>query len=188
MTHTFRRALFAAALALVALVSAGTIASAQTCIIVNGVKVYVTDNTYVGNASTGSGTFTTTRKIPVAGALNERLTPTAIRVTTTEPSLGTITTSLDPTRPATATTIVSNAAGIRFPATGTINFYATATVTSKPGNFRSRTELSFQNNRLASVIPFNRETFTLQNDVEFEDVNGVLQFTLKAGTTTVTLN
>lgn len=188
MTHTIRRAMFAAVLALIALAAAGTTATAQTCIIINGVKVYVTPDTYVGNTTNGFGTFTATKPIPAAGALNERLTPQVLNVSTNEPTLGTVTTFLDLSRLASPTTIVSNIPGVRFPATGTINFFANATVSSRPGNFRSRTELSFQSTGLNSVAPFNAETFTLVNDVEFEDANGDLEFTLKGGTTTVTLN
>lgn len=188
MTHRLNRMLVAFAAIAFGVAMAGSIASAQTCIVVNGVKIYVLPNTYVASGSSGNATFSSNTAIPPAPALlNESLTPQNVLVNVSDVTLGAITTTLDPSRPATPSTIVSNGV-VRYPATGTINFYANATIASQPGNnYQSQTELVFSNNSLTQVLPFNA-AFTLVNDVTFLDPVTGNSFTLQGGTTNVTLN
>lgn len=190
MTHRLNRMLVAFAAIAFGVAMAGSIASAQTCIVVNGVKVYVLPNTYLASGSSGNATFSSNTAIipdPDPSPLNESLTPLSVNVTVNEPTLGVVTTTLDASRTATPSTIVSNGTG-RYPATGTINFYATATIASQPGNnYQSQSELVFVNNALTQVLPFNAG-FTLQSDVLFLDPATGNSFTLQGGTTTVTLN
>lgn len=187
MVHRLNRMLVAFAVIAVGVAVAGTIATAQTCIVVNGVKVYVLPNTYNTSGATGTAVFSTPTQIPPApNRLNQSLTPQNINVSSTEPTLGTITTTLDPVRASSPTTIVSNGTA-RFPATGTIKFYGRATISSKPGiTYGSQTELVFVNNNLSQILPFNA-TFSLQSDVTFRDPATGDSFLLKAGSTTVTL-
>ncbi len=176
-----------AALTVVLGLAVASSASAQfnyTCIVVNGVKVLVISDRNVASGSTGSGTFVANPPIAPQGPINSTLTATNVTVTSNDPAVGTITTTLDASRDA-QTTITSNGAD-RFPATGIIQFYATATISSKPGTYSSDTPLELVNENLQSVNPFRNETFTLRNDVTFTNDDGT-SFTLKAGETTVTL-
>lgn len=195
MIDTMRRALLAAAFAVIALALAAPIASAQTnkkCIIVNGRKVYVFPSPVkIASGSTGSGTFKSITPIPSDPVvpLNESLAPVSINVSLAGPD-GTITTTLDPNRTPSATTIVSNGP-VRYPATVTLRFYGIARVSSRPcKTYRSLTELVFTNNNVNTILPFGNTQFTLANDVDFEDADapGTYALTLKAGTTSVTLN
>jgi hypothetical protein len=108
-----------------------------------------------------------------------------------DPALGTVTTTLDASRTAPATTIVSNNEGEAFPATATIQFYANATLEANGEDrvYASRDPLVFVAD-VNSVAPFEDETFTLANDVDFYDPNDEARntaFRLRAGETTVTL-
>jgi hypothetical protein len=158
-----------------------------TCQVVNGQKVYVDNNGVQYNGtSTGTGTFTVTNTNvnPCQATLN----PNAINVTSTVGALGTVTTTLDPTRIAPPTTITSNVIGSDFPATERINFFARATVSSRPGvNYRSIQPVQLFSGNVTTFNPHVNEVFNLQQPVDFEDVNrpGVIAFTLR--TLSVTL-
>lgn len=192
MENSVKRRLIAALVIAVGFIVIQGVATAQfyyTCIVVNGQKVYVTydDTQGDGTASSGSGTFQTQGPIPPTGPLNVSfiLGAAGVSLTTTDPVYGIITTT-STTAPAGPTTVVSNSQTQRYPATGTIRFFATATLSSKPGiTYTSGSALVFVNNNLQSFDPFSNETFTLQNDVTF--AGGSAPFILKAGTT-VTLD
>lgn len=187
MVHRLNRMLAAFAVIAVGVALAGSIASAQTCIVVNGVKVYVLPNTYNTNGAAGTAVFGTATQIPPPPArLNQSLTAQSINVSSNEATLGTVTTTLDPTRTSSATTIISNGTA-RFPATGRVKFFGRATISSKPGTvYGSQTELVFVNSNLAQILPFNA-TFTLESDVTFKDPATGDSFLLQAGSTSVTL-
>jgi len=146
----------------------------------SGQKVYTdpAGNVYPAT-SQGVGNFivTNSNTNPCTAVLD----PTGVNITSTNPVLGVITTSLDPTRPSTPSFIRSNGTS-EFPATEVINFYARATVSSRPGRiYRSIQEVTLTNPNVTSFNPHVNEQFTLSRPVEFEDVNvpGVVAFTLK---------
>lgn len=194
------KSMFIAMIAVVAgVVAVGTSASAQckvltlpngtqvTCIIVNGQKVYVdlSGNQYPAT-STGNATFQATGT--VINPCTQLLKPVSLSATGSNPTLGTVTTTLDGSRTPAASSVAANQAGSEFPATATINFYANATLSSKPGvNYRSIQQLTLQG-KVSSFNPFKQERFVLLKSVDFEDVNrpGVVAFSL--GSLTVTLN
>ncbi|HVZ41226.1 MAG TPA: hypothetical protein VHI13_18240 [Candidatus Kapabacteria bacterium] len=201
MTRTVKRLLLVVAFALVGIAATQGTATAQfnyTCIVTNGYKCYVIYDP-CGRiisikclcGSTGSGTFTTPRAIPFAGPLNVALTPVSVNVTLVDAQYGTITTRLKLNATSPVTSIISNNPPARFPATGRIQFYADATLESKPGiKYNSKTPLTFVNTNLQSVDPFNNEVFILTKDVEFynsADPAQVTQFKLQANSTNVTL-
>jgi hypothetical protein len=150
------------------------------CDVQNGQKVYVDDVGNVYNAtSTGVGDFTVvnTGTLPCQATLD----PVNISITSTDPVLGTITTTLDQTRRSTSSTIISNTPGIEFPATEKINFFAEATISSRPGKqYRSIQEVQLGSRNVNSFNPHRQERFSLIRKVDFEDVNnpGVAAFTL----------
>ncbi|HVZ41227.1 MAG TPA: hypothetical protein VHI13_18245 [Candidatus Kapabacteria bacterium] len=196
------------------------VAQTYTCTIINGCKCYLIFDP-CGNligincncGSSGSGTFNT---VPVPRAhgpmggdnftrlgnedapppagqdlLNVTLSATDISVDLFDQTLGNVHTSLDQSRTSPNTTIVSNSQTNTYPATGIINFYANATLASKPGIvYQSRTPLQFTNTSLTSFNPFLNETFRLAADVEFydsADLSESTAFTLRAEGTNVTL-
>ncbi len=151
-----------------------------TCNVVNGQKVYTdpAGNTYTPT-STGVGQFTVINT--GTNPCSATLTPTAISVTSVDPVLGTITTTLDPTRPATPSTIRSLAAATQFPATEDIFFYARTTISSRPGKaYRSIQQVHLASQNVRSFAPHQNEPFVLAGPVQFEDVTlpGVVAFTL----------
>lgn len=162
--------------------------SRVTCIIVNGQKVYVDPNGNVYSlTSNGNGTFTATSNSQ--NPCTQNLNVSSISATGSNATLGTVTTTLDASRPSTGATIQSNQVAAQFPATVKFAFYANATLSSKPGvNYRSVQQLSFANTNVNSFNPFKQERFTLQSKVDFEDVKqpGKVAFTLSS--LTVTLN
>jgi hypothetical protein len=186
MTGTAKRLLLTAAFAITGFIATQTAAMAQTytCIFVNGCKVLVVldpcgnvVSTQTDCGSTGSGTFSG-QPIPVVGPLNVALVPQNITASVQDPVYGAINTTLDRSRTTQASTIISNNADTRFPATGIIRFNATATIGSIPGaTYASRTPLEFTNRNLQSVNPFVNETFTLSNDVEFYSTTDLSQST-----------
>jgi hypothetical protein len=147
---------------------------------------YIEETTFTG--STGSARFTATPPIPPAGPINTVLFPNTIAVTTHDPVVGDITSSLDASRASSPTTITSVGAE-RFPATVIIRFFANSTIASRPGTFASATEVVLVST-VTSALPFNNEVFVLQNDVDYYDVGnpGVVVFTLKGGVTSVTVS
>lgn len=191
--------LMLAAVIVTAFMAAGSVAQAQdyTCIIINGQKCYVyvledgTLDTVCDEGSSGSGTFTAVEQpIPDDGPINTELTAQSLSTTIRDERYGAITTTLDPDRQATNTTIRS-VKDERFPLDVRIRFFATAQLESQPDRvYESRTELEFGNDDVNSVNPFRDVTLTLTNDVEFYDRErpdeGAV-FTLQAGSTTVTL-
>jgi hypothetical protein len=150
------------------------------CDVQNGQKVYVDDVGNVFNAtSTGVGDFKVinTGTLPCQAVLD----PVTINITSTDPVLGTVTTTLDPNRTSTSSTITSNTPGIEFPATEKINFFAEATISSRPGKqYRSIQEVQLSSRTVSSFNPHRQERFSLVRKVDFEDVNnpGVVAFTL----------
>lgn len=167
-----------------------------SCVIVGGCKevtYYDEDGNPIRTElicpSTGSGTFNCNREPPPPNVpLNESLPPVSIKATSIDPVYGAIVTTLDPDRTSSNATIVSNQDDAQFPATGRISFYGRTTVAGK--EYCSVTELVFVNKNLKSYRPFNKEEFCLESDVDFVPCgsNGPVAFTLKAGTTCVTLN
>jgi hypothetical protein len=152
-----------------------------TCQVVNGQKVYVVNGVPYNATSTGTGTFTVTNTNvnPCQATLN----PNAINVTSIEPTLGIITTTLDPTRIAPPTTITSNVIGSDFPATERINFFAYATISSRPGKqYRSIQPVQLFSNNVTSFNPHLNEGFTLVQPVDFVDVDNPdpIAFTLRS--------
>lgn len=160
-----------------------------TCTVLpNGTKVYVdaAGNTY-GSTTSGSGTFQVSQCLP-AGCTTE-LTPTKINITSNAGPLGTITTTLDASRTATVSSLVSINAGAFLPATEDFYFYANATVSTRPGrNYRSIQELHFTSPEVKTFNPHVQESFKLVGTVDFEDVNapGIIAFSLQSAS--ITLN
>lgn len=133
--------------------------------------------------------------IPAAGKLQLTLTAVSFNGSANIPSLGIVNLSLDPTRTATST-ISSNKEFARFPATVSINFYVTATAESEPGVvYQSEQPFNYYTDNATSVNPFDNESFVLTNDVKFVrqpvegegERGGVTSFTVKAGTSVITL-
>lgn len=208
MKSQLQRLLLLAIIAITGVIATHTTAVSQeeytyTCIIVNGCKVLITFDK-CGNivseesdcGSEGTGVFaspTSNEEIEeqkAAGKVDVSLTPVSIETSVNDPALGTVTTTLDATRTAPATTIVSNTEEGAFPATATIQFYANATLEANGDIvYASRDPLVFVAD-VNSLAPFEDETFTLANDVDFYDPNDEARntaFRLRAGETTVTL-
>ncbi len=196
---TTRRNWFAvlAALTFATFLAGAVQASAQdcSCIIVGGCKevfFYPAGPTILVCPSSGSGTFNCNREPPPPNVpLNESLPPVKISATGFDPAYGNITTQVDPDRTSSNATIVSNQADAQFPATGRISFYARTRIDGLDGEYCSVTELVFVNKKLTSYRPFNNEEFCLESDVDFYPCGGDptdVKFTLKAGSTCVTLN
>lgn len=156
-----------------------------TCVIVNGQKVYADADGNVYNLnSTGNATFEATGN---KGCV-QVLAPLSLSASGSDPVLGVVTTTLDASRTPSPSTVAQTIDAGSFPAAAAINFYAYATLSSKPGvTYRSVTELS-----LTGVVntfnPFNQEKFSISSPVDFEDVKapGKVAFTLKD--LSVTLN
>ena len=152
-----------------------------TCQVVNGQKVYVDSNGVQYNAnSTGTGSFTVinSNTNPCTAVLN----PTAINITSNEPTLGVISTTLDPTRPSTPARIQSLNIGSDFPAREDISFFARATVSSRPGvTYRSIQEVHLNSGNVNTFNPHVNEVFNLVQPVDFEDIAhpGHIAFTLR---------
>ena len=151
-----------------------------TCNVVNGQKVYTDPAGNIYNpTSTGVGQFTVTST--TTNPCSATLAPNAINVTSVDPVLGTITTTLDPTRVALPSVIRSILAGSEFPATEDIYFFARATISSRPGKaYRSIQQVHLFSQNVRSFAPHVNEPFTLAGQVQFEDVTlpGVVAFTL----------
>ncbi|HVZ37975.1 MAG TPA: hypothetical protein VHI13_01765 [Candidatus Kapabacteria bacterium] len=201
MKKTLKRLLLVTVMALAGIVAAQTHAEAQftyRCVVINGCWCYiiidpcgriVAINCNCGGR--GSATFNSAQPILPAGPLNVNLSPTDLQASVQDPQLGTINTTLDATRTAELTTIRSNDQSQRFPATGDIRFYANATVATAPGIvYASKTPVHLNSGNLNSVNPFNNETFTLTEDVEFYNTADLTQqtaFRLQGNTSTTTL-
>jgi hypothetical protein len=161
-----------------------------TCTIVNGQKVIVdpvTGQVYTSIVANGNGTFTAVGS--GTNPCNVSLNAQNINAVTNDPQLGTITTKIDPSRPAQQSTVVSNQVGSEFPATGDIYFHATAEVSSRPGViYRTINEIHLQNPQLRSFNPHRQETYNLVAPVDYEDPAqpGVVAFTVNS--ISVTLN
>ncbi len=157
-----------------------------SCVIVNGVKVYAdaSGNVYNLNSS-GNATFQAT----VNKNCVQTLTPVSLSASGNDPVLGTVTTTLDLTRTAPASTVAVPVDAVTvFPATASISFYANLTISSKPGvRYRSIQALDLTSN-VNTFNPFTNEQFTLASPVDFEDVNapGTVAITLRS--LSVTLN
>lgn len=169
------------------------------CILINGRKCYVyydengnPIDTVCDQGSKGIGTFRSlSGALSVDSAVNAVLLPVGISASVNDPTRGTITTSLDPSRQSSPTTIRSVEANRRFPLAVDISFFATASVESAPGRvYKSRTQLVFANNNVNSLNPFKNEVVKLKSNVEFYDAadpDERTAFTLQANTTQITL-
>ena len=158
------------------------------CEVVNGQKVYVDDN---GNSypatSTGVGDFkiVNTSTNPCVAELDV----TNINVTSNSGALGTVTTTLDPTRLSPRSKIRSNSLASEFPATEDIYFYAQATVSSRPGRiYRSFQPVHLNSPNVKTFGPHLNEVFSLVGKVDFYDINvpNVVAFTLTTLRVTLT--
>ncbi len=182
------------------------------CIIVNGVKCYVKYDECrriiainCPGGSSGTAQFKVllpddpcapegSTDLDPSQPIKAALQPVSISVSVSDPDYGTISTSVDPTRTPSNTTIesINGEAGEVFPLKVRIRFYALATVESEPGaTYVSQSELIFGNDEVNSVAPFQNETFTLQNDVVYYrqgDESQAPAFTLQAGTTNLTID
>lgn len=196
MISIAKRFMLIAVLAIVGTIAINSAASAQTyiCTIVNGCKVLIILDpcgniigTQTDCGSTGSGTFNGPQFPPQGPVPPSSLTPQNITATVLDPTYGAINTTLDQTRPSPATTITSITQASRYPLSVTIPFFANATISSKPGiTYASRTPLTFASNNVNSLNPFNNETLTLQNTVDFyntADLSQSTAFRLGAGST-----
>ena len=77
---------------------------------------------------------------------------------------------------------------MRFPLTADIYFNAEAKVESAPGQvYRSLQPLNYRTTNAYSISPFQGEVLILQNNVDFVDSNQVIQFTIEAGSSSITL-
>lgn len=173
---------------------------AYNCIVINGVKCYINYgpagnpiDTTCDRGSKGIGTFRSlTGRLPVDSAVDAVLVPVDISASVSDPLRGTITTTLDPERPSSPTTIRSVDGRNRFPLAVDISFYATASLGSASGvTYKSRTQLVFSSKEVRSLDPFKNEVLTLKNDVEFYDAADPLRrtvFSLQRGRTTLTLS
>jgi hypothetical protein len=178
-----------AVLATVAMIATAS-AQTYTCIVVNGCKVIVVLDpcgnilsTQTDCGAAGVGTFNGPQ-FPAVGPVNAVLTAQSVNAVVQDPTYGAVNTTLDPTRTA-ATTINSLSPQSRFPLSVSIQFYANATISSKPGvTYTSRTPLNFASNNVNSLNPFTGENFTLQSDVEYYNTADLTQstaFKLSAG-------
>lgn len=167
MIHSLRHLLAMAIFAVAGMAYISTTALAQDCIIVNGVKVLLTPTTVIVYGCNGGYGFSWANPIPPTGPLNVPFTVDNITINGTHSVLGAIVISNDPSRTPALSSIVSNGAA-RFPATGTIRFFATATFSSQPGvTYTSTTELVFVNTNLNQIFPFGNAVFSLQSPVAF---------------------
>lgn len=168
MIHSLRHLLAVAILAIAGMACATAVASAQTCVIINGVKVYIDSNTVIVSGVTGGYGLTFQNPVPPIGPLNEFFTVNSIQINGSHPTLGAISIILDPSKPSSLSSLISNTPPVRFPATGTIRFFATATFSSFPGvTYESLTELEFENTNLTQIFPFGNASFSLKNPVGF---------------------
>ncbi|MBS1911280.1 MAG: hypothetical protein JST22_04785 [Bacteroidetes bacterium] len=179
-----------------------------TCTVdVSGSKVYTdgAGNTYPATPSgPGSGTFVVTNT--GTEPCQAEFAVVDLNVESKSDQLGTITTTLDGTRKSSPSTIVSNGGNLisllhgrggaqampeadEFPATEDLYFYATSTVSSKPGRkYRSDQEIHLRSENINSFNPHNKESFELQGKVDFREIlddGGVsdeIAFTLTSAT------
>lgn len=158
------------------------------CDVSNGQKVYVDNLGNVYNAtSTGVGQFTVVNS--GTNPCTASLDPTLISITSNDRVLGTVTTTLDPTRRSTSSRITSLVAGQEFPAQEDIFFFAEATISSQPGRqYRSIQEVHLNSQRVNTFNPHVNEVFNLAGQVDFEDVRnpGVVAFSLTQLNVTLT--
>ncbi len=141
----------------------------ENCTIVNGQKVYVdpvTGQTFT-SIPTGTGNFTTT-----TGSTNpcaQSFTPTGLNTVSNDPLLGTITTTLDPSRNATPSTVRALQASSAFPAQEDLYFPILVTVSSRPGvTLRSVGEIHLKG--IINVWPQRKQSLRLAEPVVLEDV------------------
>jgi hypothetical protein len=159
-----------------------------TCTVApNGTKTYVdaAGNSYPATTG-GSGTFTVTNSStnPCEAFLN----PVAININSVAGPFGNVNTTLDLSRPATQAHIVSQTVAQQFPATEDFYFYAIATVSSLPGQYRSIQQFHFSSRNVRSFAPHKNERFTQEGRVDFEDVNRPGRIVFSVVGTTITLN
>ncbi|MEP7219003.1 MAG: hypothetical protein ABI876_08790 [Bacteroidota bacterium] len=158
-----------------------------TCQVVGGTKVYVdaAGNSYPATTG-GSGAFTITNSTtnPCQAFLNVA----SININSNAGPFGLVITTLDASRPSPQSSIISQVIGAEFPATEDFFFYANATVSSLPGQYRSIQPFHFSSHNVRSFNPHRNEQFGQVDKVDFEDVNrpGTIVFSVQG--TSVTLN
>jgi len=136
----------------------------------SGLKVYIDT---IGNsyptAINGIGQFVVVNSSSTP--CSAELLPVTIYLTSSNPILGTIRTTLDPSRLAPVSKIQSISPN-PFPAIEDIYFYALTEFSGIPGRkYRSVTPLHFRSLNVLSFNPHHNERFTPVGRVEFEDVN-----------------
>lgn len=154
----------------------------------DGTKVWVDadGNTY-GSDTQGSGTFQVSQCLP-ADCTTE-LKPTDIQITSDAGRLGVITTTLDASRAATVSSLVSLNAGSFLPASEDFYFYANAEISSRPGKkYRSVQELHFNSKEVRTFNPHKQERFHLVGKVDFEDVDAPDEIAFTLENADITLN
>lgn len=131
--------------------------------------------------ATGSISFNAVAQSADGQPSSSTQSPVSFSATATDPTLGTITWTLDPTRRATNTTITANQGGTDYPATSTINIPVQATISSQVGKtYRSIGEVQFSNGNLRSFNPQNNEPYSQIGVASFEDAAapGIPVFTI----------
>ncbi|MDB5033088.1 MAG: hypothetical protein JWQ98_329 [Chlorobi bacterium] len=158
-----------------------------TCQVVGGTKVYVdaAGNSYPATTG-GSGAFTITNSTtnPCQAFLNV----SSINIQSNAGIFGNVVTTLDPTRPSPVSSITSQVIGAEFPATEDFFFYANATVSSLPGQYRSIQPFHFSSRNVRSFNPHRNERFTQVDKVDFEDINRPGRIVFSVQGTSITLN
>lgn len=131
--------------------------------------------------ATGSISFNAVAQSADGQPSSSTQSPVTFSATATDPTLGTITWTLDPARRATNTTITANQGGTDFPATSTISIPVQATISSQVGKtYRSIGEVQFSNGNLRSFNPQNNEAYSQLGVASFEDAAapGIPVFTI----------
>jgi hypothetical protein len=160
-----------------------------SCQIINGQKVYVdpvTGQQYSSLINNGNGTFTAAGN--TVTPCQQNFNATGLNTTTNDPVLGLITTTLDPTRQASKSSIRSLSDAGGYPAIEDLYFHANVTIASNPGvTYRTINEVHLQG-IINSFNPHRGETLRLVAPVRLEDVRrpGAVAYTLQ--NVSVTLN
>ena len=141
----------------------------------SGTKVWVDLNgNPVSTNTQGSGDFQVVQCDCAASTLI--LTPTNLKISSSDPTYGTITTSLDPSRKSTPATLTDNGDG-----TYTENFYFQVQADAPGlGRLTGVQELHFQSKSVRTFNPHQKEAFTQVSPVDFVDDAGNVVLTLKS--------
>jgi len=138
--------------------------------------------------ATGSISFNAVAQSADGQPSSSTQSPVSFSATANDPTLGTISWTLDPARRATNTTITANQGGTDYPATSTISIPVQATISSQVGKtYRSIGEVQFSNGNLRSFNPQNNESYNQIGVASFEDAAapGIPVFTIPVMTIVV---